>query len=79
MIDHIEAVLAGGQVHGGDIYNAVELAAFVIAEKGHELNNVVHRGCDRKLAVNDSMFAHRGRQRAGDGLAKPFESLIHAK
>src|SRR5229473_200952 len=79
MIDHVEAALTPRPIDRGDIDNAPELTAFIVAQKGHDLDDVARQGRDGKLTVGHTMVQHRARQRAGDGLAKLVENFIHGR
>ena len=43
MIDHVEAPLARRPVDRGDVDEAEELAALVVAQEGHDLDDVARR------------------------------------
>src|SRR2546425_822494 len=77
MIDHVEAALAPRPIDRGDVDDAPELTALVIAQKDRDLDDVARRGRDGKLTVRDPMVQHRAGQRAGDGRAELVENFIH--
>src|SRR5262249_59415923 len=77
MIDDVEAPLAPRPVDRGDVDDAPELAAFVVAQKGGNFHDVAGDRAHRQLAVCDSMARDRTRQRAGDHLAEFVERFIH--
>src|SRR5262249_57974568 len=77
MIDHVEAPFAPRPVDRGDVDDAPELAAFVVAQEGGNLHDVTGVRADRQLAVRNTMIADRTRPRAGDHLAEFVERFIH--
>src|SRR5262245_62334817 len=51
MIDDVEAPLAPRPVDRGDVDDAPELAALVVAQEGGDLDDVASDGADSRLAV----------------------------
>src|SRR5205807_7058745 len=77
MIDNVEAALAAWPVDRGDVNEAPELAALVVAQKCDDLHDVVTDRADRQLAVCNAMPCDGACKRAGDGLAKFVKPIIH--
>src|SRR5438128_1048741 len=77
MIDHVEAPLAPRPIDCGDIDDAAELTAIVVAQESRDVHDVARSCRDGELAVRDSVAGDRARQRAGDGLAEFLESFVH--
>src|SRR5262245_53475502 len=77
MVDDVEALFAARPVDRGDVDQAPELAALVVAQKGGDLHDVADDGADRQLAVLYPVAYDRARQRAGDCLAEFIERFIH--
>src|SRR5205814_62803 len=77
MIDNVEAALAAWPVDRGDVDEAPELAALVVAQKPDDLHDVMTDRADRQLAVCNEMARERICKRAGDGLAEFVEPIIH--
>ena len=59
MIDDVETPLARRPVDRGDVDEAVELAALVIAQERDDLDDVARRRRDGQLVVRDPMADHR--------------------
>ena len=79
MIDHVEAPLAARPVDGGDVDEAPELAALVVAQERDDLHDVGSGRRDGELAVRDRVPEDATAERAGDGLAEFVERLVHAE
>jgi hypothetical protein len=77
MIDHIEAALALRPVDRGDVDDAPELAALVIAQEFHDLDDVGSNSCHGELSVGDVMSLHGTRQGVADDPAECVEAIIH--
>src|SRR5947209_7303205 len=77
MIDHVESALAARPIHRGDIDDAPELTALIVAQERREFHDVANGSRNGELAVDDSMAQYRARQRTGDDLAEFLESFIH--
>jgi hypothetical protein len=69
MPDHIETLLARGPVHRGDVDDAAEAAARVVAQKARHLHHVRGIRAKRQLAESHAMAGDRGRQGLGNGRA----------
>ncbi len=79
MIDHVETPFPRRPIHRRDVDEAHELAALVVAQEGHQLDDVGRRGGDGQLAVRNAVTRDRARQRGSDRLAEFVERIVHLR
>ena len=79
MIDDVEAPLAAGPVDRRHVDEADELAALVVAQEAHDLDDLGRLRGDRQLAVGDRMPGHGAGQRRRERLAESVEGFAHAR
>src|SRR5512144_1726707 len=79
MVDHIEALLAAGPIHRGDVNNTDKLAGCIVAQEGRDLDDVGGPSRYGELAAYDLVAGNRRTQRVIDRLPKPVEHLVHSR
>ena len=77
MIDDVEPLLARRPVDRRHIDEADELAARIVAQEGHDLDDVGRLGGDGQLAIGDRMAGDGAGQRGNDRFAQCVECLAH--
>ncbi len=70
MIDDLETHFARQIVDGSDIDKAEEAEARIVAQRRHDLDDVLGAGVKGEFVKRDRMARHRPRQRLRNGLAK---------
>ncbi len=80
VIDHVEALLAAGIVHRGDIGEVDEAAAGIVAQEAHDIDDLVGVHRHRELIERDRMTGRRTRKRANNRLPQGVEpAVVHCK
>ncbi len=79
VIDHVETPLAARPVDRGDVDDAPEQAARIVAQEAHDRDDVGGLRLHRQLVMRDRVAVDRRAERIGDGAAESVERLIHSQ
>src|SRR5262249_16792624 len=71
------AALAARPVDRGHIDDAVEQAAWIVAQEAHDRDDVAGGGAQRQFVTRDRVAADRRGQRISNGPAENFERVFH--
>ena len=80
VVDHVEALLAAGIIHRGDIGQIDEAAARIVAQEADDVDNLLGVYRHGKLIERDNMIDRSTRKRANNRLTQSVEpAVVHSK